>query len=279
MSKANKPAPNSPPTGVIRSVDRLDWWVTNIDQGTVIKTGVHTELAKQGLSVWASSGAGIAPDLWLSSDNQVVFSASLGTADTFRDSVNLWSIALSPKSWKAVPPARQLTSGTNYESHPAATASGEVLFANSEVRTGIWMLPLNADEGKVTGELKQLTRGTAFHAQPSASLDGRKIVYFATKSGNMDLWVLDVQSGKESPLTSTPVGESNPQVSSDGTTVYYTIYGKREVGSRLTPHQQHHRQLMPILSARVERARLSASARAEAERRARSTLADRIGIS
>lgn len=215
-------------TGANRPVNRMDWWIAGLDHEKPVKTGVHAELLKQGLSVWASSGAGIAPDVWLPSTNQVVFSASFGKADTFRDSVNVWSVPVSPKTWRATGPARQVTSGTAFESSAAATASGDILFTSAESRTGVWMLPLDANEGRVTGELKQLTRGTAFHGQPSAALNGSKVVYYATKTGNMDIWILDVQSGKEAALTSTPTGESAPQISADGSRVYYSIYGRRE---------------------------------------------------
>ena len=96
------------------------------------------------------------------------------------------------------------------------------------MKTGIWMLPLRANEGKVTGEMKQMTRGTAFHGQPSVALDGSKVVYYTTQSGNMDIWVMDLNTGKEWPVTSTPTGEYAPQISADGATVLYSAYGKRE---------------------------------------------------
>ena len=73
------------------------------------------------------------------------------------------------------------------------------------MKTGIWMLPLHANEGKVTGEMKQLTRGAAFHGQPSVALDGSKVVYYATTSGNMDIWIMDmarVENSRSPPLPS-----------------------------------------------------------------------------
>jgi WD40 repeat protein len=215
-------------TGTNRPVNRMDWWITTMDHAPPVRTGVHAELIKQGLSVWASSGAGIAPELWLAADNQVLFSASLATTNAFRDSVNLWSVPLSGRKWKAAGPARQVTSGTEFQSHPAAMDSGEILFASTEVKTRIWKLPLLANEGKSAGELKQLTRDAAFHGQPAAALNGNKLVYYATKSGNMDIWVLDLESGKESQLTFTPIGEFAPQISADGESVYYSTYGTRE---------------------------------------------------
>ncbi|MDQ1474177.1 MAG: eukaryotic-like serine/threonine-protein kinase [Bryobacterales bacterium] len=216
-------------TGANRPGNRMDWWIADLNQGAPLKTGVHAALIAQGLSVWASSGAGIAPDFWL--PNHVLFSASFTTTNDFRDSVNIWSVPLSAKNWRATGPARQFTSGTAFESGVAVMPTGEIVFSSAEVRTGIWMLPLNANEGKITGPLKPLTRGAAFHGQPSATPDGSKLVYYATTSGNMDIWILDLHSGKESQLTFTPFGEAAPLISPDGSKVYYTIYGKRQVYS------------------------------------------------
>jgi TolB protein len=47
----------------------------------------------------------------------------------------------------------------------------------------------------------------------------------------MDIWTLDLHSGKELQLTFTPFGEAAPLISPDGSRVYYTIYGKRQVYS------------------------------------------------
>ena len=110
-----------------------------------MKTEVLAELRKQGLSVWASAGAGIAPDLWVPGENAVLFSATKAATNVFRDSVNIWSVRLSPKNWKALAPARQLTSGTAYDGHPAMTQSGDLLFASAEMKTGVWMLPLTCE--------------------------------------------------------------------------------------------------------------------------------------
>lgn len=218
-------------TGANRPIDRMDWWIAGLEEEAVVKTGAHDELTKQGLSVWASSGAGIAPDLWLAAENRIVFSASLATANVFRDSVNVWAVPLSSKNWKPVQAAQQSTFGTAFESRPAVSPSGDIFFSSAEVRTGVWMLPLDANQGKVTGDMKPLTRGAAFHGQPVVTPDGKKAVYFATNTGNMDIWIVDVATGKEFPLTSTAAGESAPQISADGSKVYYSIYGKREAYS------------------------------------------------
>jgi serine/threonine protein kinase len=224
-------APAGTLTGTNRPVNRMDWWIATLDDSPPVKTGVHADVLKQGLSVWASSGAGIAPEAWEGQQNRVIFSASFGNADTFRDAVNVWSIPLSSRRWHAAGPAQQITSGSAFESRPALAASGDVYFCSAETRTGIWQLPVNAKTGKVMGELSRLTKGSAFYGQPAVATDGSRVVYYSTKSGNMDVWSLDLSNGTETQLTSTPVGEFAPQISADGSTVYYSIYGKREVYS------------------------------------------------
>src|SRR5205085_11390902 len=102
------------------------------------------------------------------------------------------------------------------------------LFGTAGMKTGLWMRPLRENEGKVTGEMKQITRGTAFHGQPSVALDGSKALDYTTRAGNMDISVMDLNTGREWPVTSTPVGEYAPLISADGATVLYSIYGKRE---------------------------------------------------
>ena len=213
-------------TGTNRPGNRMEWWGADLN-GRLVNTGVQAALMKQGLSVWASSGAGIAPDMWL--PNSILFSASFNTTNDFRDSVNIWTVPFSLRHLRATGQARQLTLGTAYESAAAGGPNGEILFSSTDVKTGIWMLPLKANEGTIAGPLKQLTHGAAFHGQPTASAEGSKVVYYATTSGNMDIWMLDVKSGKESQLTFTPFGEAAPLISADGSKVYYTVYGKRQV--------------------------------------------------
>lgn len=225
--RTDSPTKAGPLTGANRPAGRSGWWAIDIATGAIVKTEVLAELAKQGLSVWAGAGAGIAPDLWLPG-NRIVFSASKAAVNAFRDSLNLWSVPLSGRNWTATGPARQLTSGTAYETYPASAASGDLLFTSADMKTGIWMLPLDANKGKVSGAMKQLTRDAAFHGQPCAALDGSRVVYFSTKSGNMDIWLMDLRTGEERPLTATPYGENAPVISADGATVFYSIYGKRE---------------------------------------------------
>src|SRR5262249_22737307 len=68
---------------------------------------------------------------------------------------------------------------------------------------------------------EQLTRSGSFTARPRLSSDGRKLVFVSNRSGNDDIWLTDVNSGKETALTATPWAESHPLISADGSKVAF----------------------------------------------------------
>lgn len=71
-----------------------------------------------------------------------------------------------------------------------------------------------------TGELKQLTTSADDRA-PSLSADGKTLVFSSNRTGNTDVWIKDLASGRETALTATPVNEDLPKVTLDGRKVAY----------------------------------------------------------
>jgi Tol biopolymer transport system component len=64
---------------------------------------------------------------------------------------------------------------------------------------------------------------SAYDAQSSLSADGRRLAFVSTRSGNADIWLKDLESGKETALTSTSADEFGPEISPDGNTVGYQL--------------------------------------------------------
>jgi Tol biopolymer transport system component len=60
------------------------------------------------------------------------------------------------------------------------------------------------------------------------SADGKKLAFVSRRSGNSDIWVKDLESGKEKRLTESPAEESSPSISPDGSLMGYLI---RSTGS------------------------------------------------
>src|SRR5205085_6373998 len=112
----------------------------------------------------------------------VIFFSRLG------DSVNLWQVAITPKTWQIQGPAQRLTTGADWELDPSLAADGRLVFATADEHQDLWTLPIDADRSKVTGKTQQLTLTGGNCARPSLSSDGRRLVFLSDSSGNGAVW-------------------------------------------------------------------------------------------
>jgi len=191
-----------------------DWWVWPLAGGSPVKTGAFAAFAAQNISVTLPSLVPAAAE-W--TDDRVYFSARAG------DSVNLWQVSISPKNWRITGPAYRVTSGSGLEVRPSLAKTGLLVFSSLTENADIWSLPIEAAEGRVTGDPEQLTRNLAADYLPSLSADGKKLVFASRRSGNADIWIKDLESGKEKLLTESPAEELGPRISPDGSLVSYVI--------------------------------------------------------
>src|SRR5215813_9873847 len=68
---------------------------------------------------------------------------------------------------------------------------------------------------------QQLTAGPGYDYQPDCSRDGRWVVYSKYNHDAIELWLLDLQSGAEKPLTKDGQVNLEPRWSPDGTRIAY----------------------------------------------------------
>lgn len=71
--------------------------------------------------------------------------------------------------------------------------------------------------------MQRLIESTASEAAFDISADGKKMVFLSNRSGNMDVWLKELGSGREGPLTATPLDEWWPQMTPDGSRVSYEV--------------------------------------------------------
>ena len=194
---------------------RAEWWIAPAGGGPAVRTGALEIIRRQGIA----SGRGgqewlVAPDAWIGND---VFFAGGST-----ESTNLWRISVSPRTAKVEGSAHKLTSGTSLETKPSVVGN-RIAFASESNALNIWSLDLAANSGIATGSPQQVT-SSAFDARTSTSADGKKLVFISLRLGNSDVWIKDLESGKESALTATPAREQNAEISPDGKYIVYVIF-------------------------------------------------------
>jgi serine/threonine protein kinase/Tol biopolymer transport system component len=200
-----------------------DWCVASADGKTMRKTGAVQVLQRQHLipaEIGQLSELPV-PGAWL--DQRVVFSATLA------NSTNLWQIPIAPKTFQIAGPAQRLTSATAMDGEPSIANPGSggqsplVVFSSLTENVDIWSVPMDTNRAKVTNEPRRLTQDLASDIRPSISGDGKKLVFNSNRSGNWDVWIKDLDSGKEMPLVATPADEQNPKISLDGSKVIYSV--------------------------------------------------------
>ena len=189
----------------------FDWWVAPSQGGRVVKTGAMGVIQSNGLTLLSAKLAG--PASW--NGNHIIFYAQTG------DTNNLWQVAINPKTWQVEHAPERLTTGAGQEVDPSVSADGQLVFATTDERLNLWIIPLDANSGRAMGKQQALTQSAASSARPSLSSDGRTLVFESARSGNVDIWMRDMDSGKERALTTTAWDETHRSINPDGSKVVY----------------------------------------------------------
>jgi hypothetical protein len=195
----------------------VDWWVVPLAGGRPTKVFALSEFRKQHLAP-PSGQDNIAPIAWFD-ENRVLFSAMSG------DATNLWETTLS-KTGKVIPPARRRMVSTAIDLYASVIAEPNsplrrMLFASLHGSMNVWSLPIDADSGRVTGELERLTPGISDASAPSISADGTKLVFVAGRSDKRSARMRDIQTGKETTVSTTDERWFWPRISPSGDVVAY----------------------------------------------------------
>jgi serine/threonine protein kinase/Tol biopolymer transport system component len=208
-------------------VGQIDWWVGPAGGGTAVRTGAFDVISKAGLRVSYST----VPRDW--TPDGVYFSAGgapAGGRDPVaanivnpNDSANVWRIPLS-RSHKAYGEPRRLTFTTGLDnSFSIAPAGAGMVFASLSGSVNIWSLPAPPRGGEITADPKPLTTGTAVDSYPSITADGKRMVFWSDRSGNGDIWLKELDTGKEIRLTVDPARETFPVIAPDGSAVAWAV--------------------------------------------------------
>ncbi|MBS1732774.1 MAG: PD40 domain-containing protein [Bacteroidetes bacterium] len=72
---------------------------------------------------------------------------------------------------------------------------------------------MTTTDGKI---VKQLTNSKGYDAEATISPDGKKMIYTSTKNGDIDLYIMDLKTGKEKQVTNTLGYDGGAWFSPDG---------------------------------------------------------------
>src|SRR5437016_642831 len=205
-----------PVGGPLPAETQIDWWVTPLEDGPAVATGVNAALRARGFVLLSQ-----APGAWISSGDGVLMSGTLA------DTTNLWLVPISPKTWKVSSAPRRLTLGTTLEVQPSPAAGNQVAFSSLQENVNIWSLPIGANRAKPAGGLQRLTQDTVAQTAPAVSPDGKLLAFSSRRSGNRDVWLRDLASGKETPVTNPPGSKNYPSFSPDASRIAYRVTEKQ----------------------------------------------------
>ena len=205
----------------------IDWWLVAINGGHAVRTGVSDALFRAGLEGSDTVGTRIStflklnipsPGCWLADDDSVVFSAMGG------DRSNLWKMAISRATGQASGAFTRLTVGAGNEIDPSCASENVLTFTNVENRTDVWSLPFDLDRGKSKGALERVTQDPAAREYPSASSDGRYVALASDQSGQLNIWLRDLATGKESHLARSSLMQRYPVIDASGGKIAFSVF-------------------------------------------------------
>ncbi len=217
-----------------KAYDRLslDWWLVSTDGSRAVRTGAYDALARDGVGrdfsgrlAWTKSTPTLpSPGCWSPAQNKVIFSAQTG------DAWSLWQAAISPGEGR-VSGASRLTIGAGNEQEPSC-ASGEVLaFTSLQTTTDVWALPFDLNRGTPKGVLRRITQGPAEREHAALSSNGRYVAFASGQSGSSNIWVRDLETGKESQVAGSSRAQRYPVINSSGERIAFSTFedGRRTV--------------------------------------------------
>ncbi len=146
-----------------------DWYVVSVEDFSYAKTGFWPAAYAMGLRASI-----ITPGSWLGSADRIVFSARLG------QSRDLWTVAVSPSTGKAVGNPQRLTGGGLDDSEPASSLDGRVVYTSGENRVLLWSVDIS-DRSESSGP-SRLSSGIADEASPMLSSDGGKVLFMRNEA-------------------------------------------------------------------------------------------------
>ena len=199
--------------------EKLDWWVTPLNGGAAIRTGVFSALRRHKVQIPAFGNSSWVPYGW--DGNSVVFPARIGDTD------NLWRIGLSSRTWQVASAPQRVTFGAGLEVHASIAADGGIVFTQLRSNYEIAGIGTAQPAARTGASVQMLTTNSAMDHWPALSPDGKRMAFMSWRLGNPDIWLKDLETGREMAMTRAPIRATSPGFTPDGKHIIYHASGDK----------------------------------------------------
>ena len=169
-----------------------------------------------GKSNWVTNDA--VQDLnpvWSSSGGFIYFSSYRGGG------INIWRVAMSREGTPASAP-QQLTIGAGQDVEIASSHNGKRLaFAILKQNADIWRLPVSPNTGQPVGQPQEVVTTTREDSRGAWSPDGSMIAFNSDRTGEMNIWLHDIENRRTWQLTRGPGGDFQANWSPDAKRIVF----------------------------------------------------------
>ena len=164
-----------------------------------------------GTSYWVTDDAVMDLNpVWSPSGKFIYFSSYRGGG------INIWRAAILRDGSLGAPP-QQLTIGAGQDVEIAVSRDGRRLaFSILRQNADIWRLPVSPDTGQPTGAPHEVITTTREDSRGAWSPDGRTIAFNSDRTGEMNIWLYDLETRGSRQLTKGPGGDYQANWSPDG---------------------------------------------------------------
>jgi len=116
---------------------------------------------------------------------------------------------------------KNLTNSPSYQhDHPSWCLNDKIIFYS--LRDDRYKIYSIKSDGTALTDLSSITTATKNDFEPSCSPDGNKIAFKSDRSGNNDIWVMNLNGSNPVNITDTPTfSEGHPSWSPDGSKILY----------------------------------------------------------
>jgi TolB protein len=136
----------------------------------------------------------------------------------------LYRVPVDVPNLRVSGPPERITFGSGLEALPTGSTNGKIAFTQVQQDRNIFELRLDPRTGLATGDPTRLTTAQSRDTGSDVTPDGNRLVYISNRDSALDLWALDLKTGKESNLSNDPAQQWLPVLSPDGEQVAYLSF-------------------------------------------------------